>query len=440
MSFITRWRLLASASAAGAIANARLSPAAPPQRPNVILILADDLGYGDLGCYGQQLIRTPHLDAMAAEGLLFRQAYSGSTVCAPSRCCLMTGRHTGHATVRGNQDPHVPLGPEETTVAQLFKQAGYRTGCFGKWGLGTPPDTHALPTRKGFDEFYGYLHQVHAHTYFPDMLWDNERESYLAPNFGGARKIYSHDRITERALRFIDRNHSGPFFLYAPFTLPHGRYEAPDAAPYEDMDWDPTHKMIASMIGRLDRSVGQILERLKRYNIEENTLVFFTSDNGPGGASAKRFGSSGPFRGFKRDLYEGGIRVPLLARWKGTIRPGTSDHVVASWDYFSTAADLTGQRVDAADGISFAPTLRGDPERQKRHSSLYWEFFERGFQQAVRMDDWKGVRLRRDAPLELFNLARDPGEKENLAAREPDIVKRLEEILRASRTPTERWG
>jgi len=430
----TRRQLLATAGAA-------LIPAAAASNPpNVIFVLADDLGYGDVGAYGQKLIRTPNLDRMAAEGLRFTQSYSGSTVCAPSRCCLMTGRHTGHATVRGNEEPHVPLRRDELTLAELFQRAGYRTGAFGKWGLGTPPDTWALPTRKGFDEFYGYLHQVHAHTYFPDMLWDNERESYLPKNFGGAKKVYSHDRIAERALEFIDRHHDRPFFLYAPFTLPHGRFEVPDANPYDDTDWPPAIRNVASMITRLDATVGAILERVERYGLAGNTLIVFNSDNGPGGLAASRFQSSGPLRGIKRDLYEGGIRVPLIARWKGAIEPGSSDHLCASWDWLATAAELVGGQAPDSDGISLLPTLRGMPGSQKKHQYLYWEFFERGFQQAVRAGDWKAVRRKQDAPLEVYNLSEDLAEKSNVAAEHPEVVKRMEAILRTCRTKTERWG
>lgn len=429
---LTRRQLLSTAGAALA--------SAPSRPPNVVLILADDLGYGDLGAYGQKTIRTPNLDRMAAEGLRFTQSYAGSTVCAPSRCCLITGRHTGHATVRGNEEPHVPLGRDEPTIAQLFQRAGYRTGAFGKWGLGTPPDTYALPTRKGFDEFFGYYHQVHAHSYFPDMLWDNEREHYMEPNFAGGRKIYSHDRIAGRALEFIDRNHDRPFFLYAPFTPPHGRFEVPDARPYQDADWPPVFRNIASMITRLDATVGAIVERIERYGLGSNTLVLFNSDNGPGGLANSRFHSSGPLRGIKRDMYEGGMRVPLIARWKGTVAPGVSDHVCASWDFLPTMAELLRASPVETDGISMAPTLLGTPTKQRRHEYLYWECFERGFQQAVRADDWKAVRLKPGAPPELYNLAEDLGETRDVAEANPAVVKRMEEILRTCRTKTEKWG
>jgi arylsulfatase A-like enzyme len=434
---MTRREILASA----AFSAAAMAQQTAARRPNVVWIMADDMGYADLGCYGQTKILTPRLDAMAKDSLQFTQAYSGSTVCAPSRCCLMTGRHTGHGTVRANEEPHVPLLPDEVTVANIFKNAGYATGQFGKWGLGTPPDMHALPTRKGFDEFYGYLHQVHAHTYFPDMLWDNEREHYYAPNFGGAKKIWSHDEISKRALAFIDKHRARPFFLYAPFTPPHGRFEAPDTAPYTDRDWPAPAKNLASMITRLDTSVGMILDRLKQHRLEENTLVIFTSDNGPGDMSNKQFQSSGRFRGVKRDLYEGGIRVPFLAYWKGKIQPGTTNQPIANWDFLPTACDLTGAAAPGGlDGVSFLPTLLGKPAEQKAHDYFYWEFFERGFQQAVREGDWKGVRLKQGEPLELYNLASDPEEKRNVAAANAGIVQRLEERLRTCRTKTVKWG
>jgi arylsulfatase A-like enzyme len=438
MRALTRREILASA-AFGAAAMAQQTAVA--RRPNVVWIMADDMGYADLGSYGQTHILTPRLDAMAKDSLQFTQAYSGSTVCAPSRCCLMTGRHTGHGTVRANEEPHVPLLADEVTVANIFKNAGYTTGQFGKWGLGTPPDMHALPTRKGFDEFFGYLHQVHAHTYFPDMLWDNEREHYYAPNFGGGRKVWSHDEISKRALAFIDKNHARPFFLYAPFTPPHGRFEAPDTAPYTDRNWPAPAKNLAAMITRLDTSVGMILDRLKQHGLEENTLVIFTSDNGPGEMSNRQFQSSGRFRGVKRDLYEGGIRVPFLAYWKGRIQPGTTNHPIAHWDFLPTACDLAGTPPpDRLDGVSYLPTLLGKPSEQKAHDYFYWEFFERGFQQAVREGDWKGVRLKQGDPLELYNLASDPEEKRNVAAANAGIVQRLEERLRTCRTKTEKWG
>jgi arylsulfatase A-like enzyme len=429
---LTRRGFLSALTAAAA--------AQTPRLPNVIFVMADDLGYADIGCYGQRDILTPHIDSLATDGLRFRQVYAGSTVCAPSRCCLMTGKHTGHATVRGNAEPHVPLLPSEVTLAQIFHRAGYRTGAFGKWGLGTPPNTYALPTHKGFDKFFGYLHQVHAHTYFPDMLWDGEHEHYFEPNFGGQRKVYSHDQITERALQFIDENKEKPFFLYAPFTPPHGRFEAPNDAPYSDKSWPPQARMIASMITRLDDSVGKILERLRRYNLERDTIVIFTSDNGPGKAGVDHFKANGPLRGFKRDLYEGGIRVPFVIRWPGHITPGVSDEVFAFWDMLPTFAELCRQPVPKGlDGVSVwnAMTGKGPAPNQDRH--FYWEFHERGFQQAVRWKNWKGVRQKPDSGVEVYDLAADPAESTNVASANPQIAAKLTRLIETSRTPSPHW-
>ncbi|HYO81930.1 MAG TPA: arylsulfatase [Bryobacteraceae bacterium] len=409
-------------------------------RPNVIFILADDLGYGDLGCYGQKLIRTPNIDALAADGVRFTQVYAGSTVCAPSRCALMTGKHTGHATVRGNVDPHIPLQASEATLADVFQRAGYRTGMFGKWGLGTPPDMHALPTRKGFDEFFGYLHQVHAHTYYPDMLWDNEREHYLPKNFGGAKKEYSHDLIADRALKFIDSNKDRPFFIYGAFTPPHGRFEAPDDGEYKDQPWPAQARTLASMMGRLDATVGQMVARLKQHGIADNTLIIFTSDNGPGGMSVKTFASNGPLRGLKRDLYEGGIRVPFIARWPAKIKPGVSDEVFAFWDMLPTFAELTDQPAPKeVDGVSVMQVLLGRGHVPQPDRTLYWEFHERGFAQAVRWRNYKAVRQAPADPVEVYDLAVDPGEKRNIAAERPELALELTKRIEAARTASPHW-
>ena len=410
------------------------------ERPNVILIVADDLGYADLGCYGQKDIQTPNLDRLAEKGLRFTQVYSGSTVCAPSRCCLMTGRHTGHATVRGNLHPHIPLTADEITLPQIFARAGYYNGAFGKWGLGVPPDMHALPTRKGFHEFFGYLDQTHAHNYYTDVLWDNEREEYVEENYSGAKGKYSHDLIAERALKFLDEHHQRPFFLYAPFTPPHGRFDPPSDAPYSDRQWPAAARNIAAMITRLDKTVGEILERLERYGIASNTLVMFTSDNGPGGLSVKQFRSNGPLRGFKRDLYEGGIRVPFIARWPGRIEQGISNEVFASWDLLPTMAELVGQKAPSGlDGISVLPALLGKGPAANGDRVLYWEFHERAFQQAIRWRDWKAVRLKQGAPIELYDLSADPAERKNLASEKPELAAKLSAMIDAARTPSPHW-
>jgi len=432
------------------------------ERPNVIFILADDLGYGDLGCYGQEIIQTPNLDRMATEGMIFTNHYAGSTVCAPSRCCLMTGLHTGHAFLRGND--RIPLRPEDLTVAELMKQAGYATGIVGKWGLGEP-DTTGVPNRKGFDYWFGYLNQQHAHNYYPDYLWRNEEKVPLANQVepvgaaGGVatkRVQYSHDLFASEALAFLDRNRKQPFFLYLAFTIPHANNESkpdgmeiPSYGPYASRDWSNPQKGHAAMITRMDRDIGRLFDRLKALGLDEKTLVLFSSDNGPhkeGGADPAFFGSSGGLRGIKRDLYEGGIRVPLIARWPGRITAGSgSDHVCAFWDFLPTCCELAGVPTpEETDGLSFLPTLLGQPQRQRQHPYLYWEFHEQGKKQAVRMGHWKGVRLNvaKDpaGPIELYHLAEDPGEQENVASRNPEAVARIATIMASARTPSQRWS
>ncbi len=413
-------------------------------RPNIIFILADDLGYGDLGCYGQKLIRTPNLDRLAREGVRFTQAYAGSTVCAPSRCVLMTGLHTGHARVRGNA--LVPLLPEDRTVAKMLKEAGYVTGIVGKWGLGEP-NTPGVPNRQGFDEWFGYLNQGHAHDYYPQYLWRNEQKVTIEGNLNGAKKEYSNDLFTREALDFIRRHRKGPFFLYLTFTLPHANnelgaktgngMEVPTDAPYSNESWPQQQKNHAAMITRLDGEVGKVMAVLKELGIDDHTVVFFSSDNGPhreGGAKPEFFRSSGPLRGIKRDLYEGGIRVPMIVRWPGKITPGTvSDQVWAFWDFLPTAAAIAGVRPPPAiDGISMLPALLAKP--QKSHDDLYWEFHERGFKQAVRMGDWKAIRFGIEGPIELYDLKTDIGEQHNIAAAHPNVVARIEAILKTART------
>jgi arylsulfatase A-like enzyme len=432
------------------------------ERPNVIFILADDLGYGDLGCYGQEIIQTPNLDRMATEGMIFTNHYAGSTVCAPSRCCLMTGLHTGHAFLRGND--RIPLRPEDVTVAELMKQAGYTTGIIGKWGLGEP-DTTGVPNRKGFDYWFGYLNQQHAHNYYPEYLWRNEEKVPLANQVepvgaaGGVatkRVQYSHDLFASEALAFLDRNRKQPFFLYLAFTIPHANNESkpdgmeiPSYGPYASRDWSNPQKGHAAMITRMDRDIGRLFDRLKALGLDDKTLVLFSSDNGPhkeGGADPAFFGSSGGLRGIKRDLYEGGIRVPLIARWPGRITAGSgSDHVCAFWDFLPTCCELAGVPTpEETDGLSFLPTLLGQPQRQRQHPYLYWEFHEQGKKQAVRMGHWKGVRLNvaKDpaGPIELYHLAEDPGEQENVASRNPEAVARIATIMASARTPSQRWS
>jgi arylsulfatase A-like enzyme len=410
------------------------------RQPNIIFIMADDLGYGDLGCYGQKTIKTPCIDHMAAEGTGFTDCYAGSTVCAPSRCCLMTGYHTGHARVRGNA--LVPLLAEDVTVAEILKDAGYATGIVGKWGLGEP-DTSGVPNRQGFDYWFGYLNQARAHNYYPDYVWKNEERYFFQ------RWTYSHDAFTKEALDFIQQNQNHPFFLYLTYTIPHAFNEGgkqgmqvPDDAPYSNEPWPQQSKNHAAMITRMDTDVGKLFALLKKLNLDEDTIVFFTSDNGPhreGGADPNFFDSNGPLRGIKRDLYEGGICVPMIARWPGKIAAGAvSDQVWAFWDFLPTAAELAGaQAPGGVDGISMLPALLGKP--QQNHEYLYWEFHERGSHQAVRMGDWKGVRSPINGPLELYDLKNDRSETKNIADQHPEIVKKIEEIISSARTDNEHW-
>lgn len=435
-----------TAAAAGAALAPGLARGAGARRerpPNIVFVLADDLGYGELGCYGQDKILTPCIDRMAAEGTRFTSAYAGSTVCAPSRCALMTGKHLGHCTVRGNksrQGERVPLQPEDVTVAEVLRGAGYATAAVGKWGLGEPGTT-GIPNRQGFDFWFGYLNQANAHSYYPPFLWQNEEKVDLPGNLNGRREQYSHDLMTNEALAFIEGNRDRPFFLYLAYTLPHAKLEPPDDVPYTDRDWPQPLRNFASMVTRLDTAVGKVLSKLENLGIDENTIVFFTSDNGPhreGGNDPDFFRSSGPLRGIKRDLYEGGIRVPMIARWPGRVSAGTvSDQPWAFWDVLPTAAELSGTGApEGIDGISMAPAiLRG--ERIER-PYFYWEFFEGGLSQAARMGDWKAVRKQQGA-IELYDLSKDLGETNDVAPEHPDVVAKIAAILRTARTPSEEW-
>ena len=442
-------------------------------RPNVIFILADDLGYGELGCYGQRLIQTPNLDRMAAEGVRFTQFYAGATVCAPSRCVLMTGRHTGHATVRGNSGPkHADGSPslaqtlhgEDFTIAAMLKKGGYSTALVGKWGLGEI-GSGGEPTRRGFDYFFGYLNQNHAHNYYPAFLTRNETAVPLrnevpgeTPFDGGVavKKLdYSPDLFAAEALKWIEEKKGAPFFLYLALTTPHANNEAnrklkngqevPELGAYAEKDWTEPNKGQAAMISRMDGDIGRILALLATLDLDKKTLVIFTSDNGPhkeGGNDPAFFNASGGLRGIKRDLYEGGIRVPFLARWPGTIAPGqVSKHVGYFGDVFATLADLTGEKPPAnLDSISFAPTLLGQPEKQAKHEFLYWEFHEGGSKQAALLGaNWKAVRLSPGAKLELYDLATDPAESRDVAADRPEIADVIETYLRTARTDSPDW-
>jgi arylsulfatase A-like enzyme len=431
----------------------------PGERPNIVFILADDLGYGDLGSYGQQKIETPHLDRLAAEGLRFTQAYAGSTVCAPSRSSLMTGMHNGHNRIRDNLPHDVWLRPDDVTVAEMVKQAGYRTAGIGKWSLGNP-GSWGVPLYQGFDHWYGHLNQDQAHFYYPDYLWDDDEVVLLQKvvmvgdvgkmqgNRGGRNALYTHDLFTEKALAFVEENRERPFFLYLCYTIPHfsdypkdtpEHYIVPSDAPYGDRDWPQIAKNYAAMITRMDRDVGRLMARVAELGLDQSTLVVFTSDNGPYQGVPTPIGffdSNGPLRGGKRDVYEGGIRVPFIARWPGRVPAGqVSDQVLAFWDVMPTLADLVGvPPPEGIDGISMLPALLG--RSQPGHESLYWDYghVRQTFKQAVRMGDWKGVRNGARAAIELYDLRADIGETTDVASQHPQVVARIGELMEAART------
>ncbi len=441
-------------------------PVSPPgfarpakRKPNIIFILADDLGYGDLGSYGQRRIKTPHLDRMAREGIRFTDFYAASPVCAPSRASLMTGRHQGRAYIRGNSTKapvpgqsgaaqrRLPLRPSDVTVAEVLKSAGYATGVIGKWGLGEP-DTTGIPNRQGFDYFFGYLNQTHAHSHYPEYLWRNRERVPVT------KGTYSQDLFTTEALQFVRREQGRPFFLYLSYIIPHannelGRetgngMEVPTDAPYSNESWPQQQKNYAAMVTRMDADIGNLLALLKQLGIDDDTIVFFNSDNGPqgrdeGGFDPEFFASHGQLRGIKRDLYEGGIRVPLIARWPGRIKAGqVSREAWANWDFLPTAAALAGVKAPhAIDGVSMLPALFGRRARGREY--FYWEFHEGEFAQAVRLGRWKAVRKGFDKPVELYDLQTDLGETRDRAARHPRVVRRVEVIMKSARTESEFW-
>ncbi|MBN1393761.1 MAG: arylsulfatase [Pirellulales bacterium] len=430
-----------------------VAQAADEVKPNIIFILADDLGYGDLGCYGQKRIETPNLDRMAREGVRFTDCYAGATVCAPSRCSLMTGLHGGHARIRGNG--LVPLRPEDTTVAETLRAAGYATGAIGKWGLGEEGST-GVPNRQGFDYWYGYLNQVAAHNYYPAFLWRNDEKvplgNVLKPSkrrHGGvaAKKVdYSNDLFTDEAIAFIERHCDVPFFLYFPYTIPHANNEArdegmevPDLGKYAGRRWPEPQKGHAAMISRLDGYVGRLFEKLKELDLDQRTIVFFSSDNGPhkeGGADPEFFHSAGSLRGYKRSLHDGGIRVPMIVRWPGRIHPGeTSDYVWAFWDFLPTAVQLAGvEQSPGIDGVSVLPVLLGE-KYNRGPRFLYWEFHESPTtMQAVRFGRWKALRDAPGTPLRLYDLEADIGEQRDVAGQHPEIVEKIARYLSAVRT------
>jgi arylsulfatase A-like enzyme len=444
------------------------SPSSTPRLPNIIYILADDMGYGDLSCYGQKHFNTPNIDQLAQSGIRFTQHYAGCSVCAPSRSSLMTGQHTGHTIIRGNkemgEEGQFPLESKALTIAEVLKDRGYITGLFGKWGLGYP-GSEGDPNNQGFDEFFGINCQRLAHNYYPAHLWHNQEKIILKGNSNLDKKDYTPYLIHKEALKFIDNNKSRPFFLFYTSTIPHAELVAPEnymkkyqgkflpEKNYKGVDsgknfrngpygsQSETHAAFAAMVNVLDDMVGEIIKKLKDSGIYENTMIIFSSDNGPhleGGADPDYFDSNSIYRGYKRDLYEGGIREPMIASWNGKIKSGTvSDHPSAFWDVFPTLCEVSGSKIpDAVDGISFLPELLGKP--QKKHQYLYWEFHEMGGRQAIRRGDWKLIKMNVSDPskaiTELYDIKDDPEEKNNLAQSNPGIVKELYELMRSART------
>jgi arylsulfatase A-like enzyme len=439
--------------------------------PNIVFILADDLGYGDLGCYGQKKFNTPNIDRLASEGMLFTQHYTGCTVSAPSRSSLMTGQHTGHTPIRGNRgwepEGNWPLKASSVTIAEALKSKGYITGAFGKWGLGYI-DTEGDPNSQGFDEFYGYNCQSLAHNYYPDHLWHNRNQIILHENENGKTGAYSPDLIHGAALRFIEKNKKVPFFLFYPTTIPHAELTAkedymkmfrgkflPEKA-YNGVDsgrnfrlgpygsQPESHAAFAAMVTQLDDYVGELTSKLKKLGLDKNTIVIFASDNGPhleGGADPDYFNSNGPLKGYKRDLYEGGIRTPMLVKWPGKVKPGShSDHISAFWDMMPTFAEITGaHNIENSDGISFLPALLGKEQRQ--HDYLYWEFHEQGGRVAVRMGKWKAVKKdiekQPHGATELYDLTNDIGEASDISSSYPEIVSICDSLIEAAHVRSE---
>ena len=444
------------------------------QKPNIIYILADDLGYGDLGCYGQSKFDTPNIDKLAEDGIRFTQHYSGSTVCAPSRSSLMTGQHTGRTFIRGNKsmkpEGQYPISSSIVTFAEILQKAGYKTGAFGKWGLG-PPGSEGDPNMQGFDNFFGYNCQGLAHNYYPNHLWNNQSKVILEENSGTSTGIYAPELIHENAIKFIEENKDTSFFLFYPSVIPHAELIAPEKymdkfrgkylpeKKYNGTDDGPRYKKggygsqsephaaFVAMISILDEQVGEITAKLKELGIADNSLIIFTSDNGPhleGGADPDYFDSNGELKGYKRDLYEGGIRVPMLASWPRKITPNTiSHHISAFWDVLPTICEIIKvDKPNNIDGISFLPELLG--QKQEEHESLYWEFHERGGKQAVRLGKWKGVRLNMqsnpDALIELYDLSNDIGEENDLALQNPEVVEKIANIMKREHSYSEEFS
>tara|TARA_R110000765_G_scaffold113724_1_gene206158 strand:- start:176 stop:1657 length:1482 start_codon:yes stop_codon:yes gene_type:complete len=441
-------------------------------KPNIIYILADDLGYGDLSVYGQKKFSTPNIDRLASQGIRFTQHYSGSTVCAPSRSALMTGMHTGHTVVRGNKEiqpeGQYPIPDNTYTLAEALKKAGYVTGAFGKWGLGFP-GSEGDPVNQGFDTFFGYNCQRMGHNYYPYHLWSNRDSIVLKENLDKGDGSYAPKLIHAQTLQFMEDNKEKPFFLYVPSIIPHAELVAPEdymekhrgkyppEKVYKGTDDGPefnlgpyrsqteSHAAFAAMVSLLDDQVGEIMDKVEALGLGNNTIIVFSSDNGPhqeGGADPEYFNSNGPLKGFKRDLYEGGIRVPMIVRWPGKIKANSqTDHISAFWDVFPTISEIAGVSVpNNLDGISFLPALMQNGN-QKQHDYLYWEFHEKGGRQAIRKGIWKAVKYdvfkNADAPMELYNLKEDLGEENNVAKTQPEVVREMQAIFDSARTDSD---
>ena len=442
------------------------------EKPNIIFILVDDLGYGDIGCFGQEKILSPAIDRLASEGMLFTESYAGNAVCAPCRSTLMQGLHPGHARVRGNMinDYRESLQEGDYTVAMMLQEAGYKTGLFGKWGLGLH-NQYGTPNKMGFDEFFGYLNQRHAHNQYPEFLYHNEDRVYfpengthhLAENYKGeqtydengvcqplgiedpSKAKYAFDVYCEKSLEFVKDNKDNPFFLYLAYTPPHGAYVAPELGVYTNKDWSQSHKVYAAMITRVDTEIGKLMKLLKELNIDENTLVMFASDNGNTNGNAKKgetptrifFNDESPRAGQKGDILDGAFHVPAIARWPNHIQPGQeSDHIWAMWDFLPTAAEIIDVNPpDGLDGISILPTLLGETEKQQKHDFLYWEYHE---EQAVRMANWFGYKNKK-GELEIYDLKKNPKQDRDLTAEYPDIAKKIDGIMKAEHTPSDVW-
>ena len=434
-------------------------------KPIVVFIFTDDLGYNDIDCYGQKILKTPNIDKLRSQGLKFNRFYSGAPVCAPARCALMTGKNVGNCSVRGNQPKGQLLKSEETTLPEVFKSAGYATGLIGKWGLGNAPEPDD-PARNGFDYHYGYVNMWHAHNFYPEFLYRNGEKVYLDNKTGdipkgnypegvglaSVRNTYAPDKFDEEALNFIQKNKDNPFFLFYAMNTPHGNseykvdgngMEVPDTKLFDHTGWNNAEKGFAEMMRRLDNSVGMIMDKLTALNLESNTIVIFTSDNGPHSEcnhDPDFFDSNGILRGQKRDLYEGGIRVPFIIKYPGVVQPNTTtDQVMALWDILPTMAAITGQKTPKGiNGISYLPTLSGK-RKQNQPKYLYWEFYEENGKQAVLWKDWKGIRFNTNLPtkmkFELYNLKEDESETNNVASKNPNIQKKIEKMMSKAHIP-----